>query len=252
MATNIFSTIKRIKTADAPKFLPGNPLIAEIQLRGLSGIMNYLNKPYDEKLHNCLVKTTEKILGFDGCIVGYVFGNEIAVVIYFSNTEHDPPFDGLKSDLISYFSSNATLQFAKQKNASSLPKEVKDYDCNFTANIYEVKETVAAIEWLMAKETKAKHLAAKKICKDLDIDTDGKNTKELIEALKQVDFDLESKPNYMHRGTFVKKRKLAEGGRSIEILDIPPVHQIFNKLGVFFGNEQAQLIKPNLESKKRR
>jgi len=158
--------------------------------------------------------------------------------------------------LVTKLTSLATSCFEEEKRNSKqngiiLPPEFLNKIFQFNCNCWNVPKTIKAVEWLMIKENRARHIAAAKICNELKIDTEDQNTKSLIDSLAREGIVLENAyGEYVYRGSFQKKRKIEDGTRKIEKLKIPPIHTIYNKLGVFFGNEEPLIIEPNKVTKK--
>lgn len=263
MSKTIFQEIHDIKNTENSNLIWGLPIVCELQLRGLRKVVPLLKKPFDEGISNLLEKTACRIMeNFPGCIIAHIFSNEITFVIQCAKRSSDPQKIPAKPDnrrTKSKFTDKMTILAGaffneEKKNAKNLPKEVLEPIYRFEANCWNVDQTITTINWLMAKETKAKHISAVKICTQLGIESEDKSTKALIDALAEEGIIFEKNykdKEFIYRGVFLKKRKLNEKDRIIERLNIPYIHQIYNKLGVFFGNEQAQLIEPNKESKKK-
>lgn len=260
MSKTIFQEIHDIKNTESQYLIPDLPIVCEVQLRGLRKVVPLLKKPFDEGISDLLEKTALRVMeNFPGCIIAHIFSNEITFVIQCAKKSPNQKVDSGRRTAKSRFTDRMTILAGaffneEKKNAKNLPKEVLDPIYRFEAHCWNVDQTIMAINWLMAKETKAKHIAATKICTQLGIEAEDKSTKALLEALQEEGIVFEQNyknQDYIYRGVFLKKRKLNEKDRIIERLNIPYIHQVYNKLGVFFGNEQAQLIEPNRESKKK-
>lgn len=258
MSKTIFQEIHEIKNTESPFLISDLPIVCEVQLRGLRRIVPFLKKPFDEGISDMLEKTAYRVMeNFPGCIIAHIFSNEITFVIQCAKKSQTQKSNPDRKTAKSRFTDRMTILAGaffneEKKNAKNLPKEALEPIYKFEAHCWNVEQTITAINWLMAKETKAKHIAATKICTQLGIESDDKSTKALLEALQEEGIVFEENyknKDFIYRGIFLKKRKLNDKDRIIERLNIPYIHQIYNKLGVFFGNEQAQLIEPNRESK---
>lgn len=261
MAKTLFQEIQEIKNTDTISFIPNLPIVAELQLKGLKDVHHFLKKPFDENLSLILERTAKKIMEqHSPCIIAHSFSNEITLVLHSKDNKsyqkedfnHHKSNQNSKLFLVTKLTSLATSCFEQEKSIvkeskeTTLHPEVLNKFFQFNCNCWNVPKTIKAIEWLMFKENRARHIAAAKICSELKIDIEDQNTKSLIESLAKEGIVLEKTyGEHVYRGYFQKKRKMDDGSRKVEKLKIPPIHMIYNKLGVFFGNEEPMIIEPN-------
>lgn len=251
MSKDIFTMIRNARAVDSHSFIAGLPIIAELKLLGPKNLEEYIQSPYNKDLNNILIAAVEQtLLLFPGAIVAHIWANEIVIVVYYSNQEK-LPFKGKKYLFISRIVSDLTTHFVKELAAKNIP-EISGVKLSFDCQASNVASTLNAVEWLQAMENKAKHIFAVLKSQEFGLPTTNLSTKTLVNNLKEKNIDIETFEEYINRGTFIKKRKVENGSeRKIEKLKILPIHEIYNKLGVFFGNEEATPIKPNMTPKKR-
>lgn len=153
---------EKIETSD--KFIPNLPIYVRLDGRGFSKFTKGMARPYDERMSNLMLATSQYLLKEFNASLSYVQSDEISLIIH--NTYESPcTFDGKKQKLCSTLAASASAFFSLNyfkyfQEELDLNKRLPTFDCRLF-NLPSWDEAANAILWryLDAKKNSVQMLA---------------------------------------------------------------------------------------------
>jgi tRNA(His) 5'-end guanylyltransferase len=200
--------------------LPGLPVVVRLDGKGFSKYTKGLERPFDARLHQLMVETTNHLVQYFNAAVGYTQSDEITIVLL-----DNILFSSRYQKLCSVMASKATAYFNTHKD--SLPEKQREHLAIFDCRVWEVPslmEAANAVIWREQDCTKnaisqwARHYCSHKEVMNLN----GKEMQELVFSKHGANFnDVADK---YKRGTFVRKKVLNTPFTTGELTSLPPKH----------------------------
>lgn len=133
------------------KLLPKLPVIISINGRAFSRITSLLDKPFDNKLNECLVYAMQKLLiDIDGSVFGYQFNDEIIIISKNDQTvESTPWYDNDIQKIVSCASSLATNYFSEKSTELNL---ILTNPSIFLTNVFTPPSYQEVVNYLIYKQ----------------------------------------------------------------------------------------------------
>jgi tRNA(His) guanylyltransferase len=151
------------REAAETKLLPRLPLIMEINGRSFSKQSNLLDKPYDQKLGECLMSCMLKLCQeVEGTLFGFQHNDEIVLVARNDQTpETTPWFNNSVSKICSVVSAMATLHFNRCLASVELNMMGEPL---FTTQVFVVPNVAEATNALVYKQQHNFHTSIQFAC----------------------------------------------------------------------------------------
>lgn len=206
------------------QFMPIAPVLARLDGRGFHNFTRGLPRPYDARLTDLMVKTTEFLVRDTGARCGYTQSDEISLVWLAEDWKSQMFFDGKVQKMNSSVTSLATAFFNKQL-AQHIP-EKGDEMALFDCRVFQVPADYEAVNCLIWREQDATRnsvqMAARahfshNECMD-------KDTSELQEMLWRKGVNWNDYPNFFKRGTYVRRRMVERPFTAQELESLPAKH----------------------------
>lgn len=212
------------------RFMPLLPIVARIDGRGFSKFTKGMKRPYDERMQQCMIATTDWLVRHTGASMGYTQSDEITLVWYTDNLKRKNWFDGRVYKMISQLAAQATDEFSRQC-MEIMPQYWKRRP-TFDARAYNVpnKQEAANVflwrEWDATKNSiqMAGHhyFGHKRIHK-----SHGGQIKDML--INEAGVNWNNYPPAFKRGTYIQRQILETPFSPQEIASLPPQHNYFKE-----------------------
>jgi tRNA(His) guanylyltransferase len=247
------------------KAMPLLPLCIRLDGKGFSRYTADLNRPFDERLTHLMIAVTEFLVDETNACIGYTQSDEISLILYSSTYDSQLFFDGKLQKLTSVLAAMAS-SFFNSKAGSYLPpvgpprhdRPLAFFDCR-AWNVPNQVEAVNVLVWRQQDAVRnSVQMAAQSFYSHKQLQ--GKNGKELLEALVEKEIYWGDYPSFFKYGTFVQKTKRLVELTKEQLEKIPEKHRptapversiireiyieklssVVNKTGVVFNGEDPE------------
>lgn len=205
-------TYERVETEQ--KFIPNLPIYVRLDGRGFSKFTKPMNRPYDQRMSNLMIKTTQYLVKEFNAVIGYCQSDEITLII---NNTYEAPciFEGKKQKLISTLAASCTAFFnANLYNYfDDFIDQLKDYptfDCR-AFNLPNIDEVANSILWRYldanknSKQMLGHHYFSHKELQNLT------GNKIIDKLLVEKTIDWNTYPDFFKNGTFIQRKTFNKG-----------------------------------------
>jgi tRNA(His) guanylyltransferase len=248
-------------------FLPLLPICVRLDGKGFSKFTKGLQRPYDIRLITLMGLVTKFLVEETDARIGYTQSDEISLIIYSENYKSQTYFDGRIQKIVSTLASLTTAKF-NQLKPEYIPEKANKLAC-FDCRAWQVPNQIEAVNNILWREKDATKnsisMAAQHYYSHKELLN--KNSKQKQEMLFEKGINWNDYPDNFKRGTYVirkrvskkfsvedleklppKHRALQEPDLVIErsevnLVTLPPLASISNKIGVIFGGEDPILEK---------
>ena len=249
--------------------MPRLPLMVRIDGKGFSRWTRGLRYPFDERLQALRVEVSRKLVEELGAVAGYCQSDEITLMLWARDTKTALYCGGKFQKIVSHSASMATAYW-NQLVPEFLPEKVGQ-PAMFDARAWNVPTQEEAVnvflwrEWDASKNSVS--MAARAYYSSKEIF--GKNSPEMQEMLFKKGINWNDYPVWAKRGTYLGRRtfnrKLTPDELSqlpprhdarrnpdmvitrtgVTVLDLPPLGQIANRIGVIFDGDEPIMNPPS-------
>lgn len=249
------------------KLLPLIPMLARIDGRSFSRFTRGLRRPYDPGLTNLFIETTKYLVRETNAVSAYTQSDEISLMWYNANPKSEPLFGARSQKLMSILSSMTTGYFVKHVT-QYLPVAYADKYPQFDARVWNVPTTTEAANYFLWRELDATKNSLSMAAAEYYSHSElmHKNGSQKHDMLHARGINWNDYPASFKRGTYIQSRTydhmftpeeiqqlppthpaqanpaLVVTRRQSEILDIPPLLKIANRVGVLFRKEKPETI----------
>lgn len=225
MRDDLGDRMKMYEAMNEKQFLPYLPVMARIDGRCFSKFTKGMNRPYDERMSECMINTTKKLVGETGALVGYTQSDEITLMWYSDSINSQIWFDGKHSKMVSQLGSLSTLYFYKECERL-LGKEFLDKMPTFDARVWQVPSKEEAVNVFLWREKDATKnsisMAAREYYSHRQLENKNSNQKQ--DMLFEAGINWNDYPDYFKRGTYVRKIMVEKQFSVDEIEKLPKNH----------------------------
>tara|TARA_B100000745_G_scaffold192726_1_gene126744 strand:+ start:14235 stop:15056 length:822 start_codon:yes stop_codon:yes gene_type:complete len=227
---------------------------------------NKLSRPYDEGMARLMIAVTKSLVEKFRPVVGYTVSDEITLIL----PERDRPdmlYGGRVSKLVSTTASHATLVFNSLMGEylpDSDPDKLKR-PAEFDSRAFTVPSREEAVNTLLWRENDGTRnsvaMAAQSVYSHRQLH--GKDRRAMMDMLMEQGINWNDYPAFFKRGTYVQSRTITRPPTDEEIarsrgnllpedtvtrsriveLEMPPLRQVTNRVGVIFNKETPQTSK---------
>ena len=249
----------------ARRFLPLLPICIRLDGKGFSKFTKGLQRPYDTRMISLMQQTTKFLVEETNANIGYTQSDEISLILYSDNYETETFFAGKIQKIVSILASLTTAKF-NQLIPEFIPEKSDKLAC-FDCRAWQtptLEEAVNNILWREKDATKnsismsAQHYYSHK-------ELLNKNSKQKQEMLFTKGINWNDYPDSFKRGTYIQRKKTAKkfSAEDIEklpknhqarinpdlviersevnIINLPPLISIVNKIDVIFNGAEPKL-----------
>ena len=207
--------------------MKGIPLLARLDGRSFHTFTRGLQRPYDQRLSDCMIETTKFLVEETHAKVGYTQSDEISLVWHIPvDSTSEFMFDGRIQKLTSILSGLASVKFMKliMENIPEKADKVPVFDCR----VWQVptKELAAdAFLWRELDATKNSiSMAAHAYFSHKSLQgLNGSEKQELLWSQKGINWN--DYPAFFKRGTYVQRKTFMIEMTEAERMTIPEAHR---------------------------
>lgn len=242
------------------RFLPMLPIYARIDGRTFSKFTKGLERPYDQRMIDCMVATTKHLVKETNAKIGYCQSDEISLVWMTESYDSEIFFNGKIQKMVSVISSLATAAFTN----AILNSELSSYASklpHFDARVFQLPNKIEAanvILWRCMDATKnAVSMAASHYYSHKELI--GKSGSEKQEMLFQKGINFNDYNPAFKQGVFVRRKQITKilsqseldlipNDRRpndptvirnvVDVIDMPIFSKVINRVGVIFDGDE--------------
>ena len=255
------------------KLIPLIPAFARLDGNNFSKFTKGLKRPFDERLSQLMIDLTKYLVEISNANCAYTQSDEITLVWYQPSPKSSIYQDGRIFKMETHLAAKASVWFNRE-----LPKRIPekaDLMPSFDCRVWNVPNQIEAYNCFLWREQDATKnsisMAARTVYSHSKLDN--KNGKEMQEMLFQKNINWNDYPNFFKRGSYVQRQTklikfsqeelkklpvkhearlnpdLMINRRVVEVLELLPISQIGNAVGVLLNGEEPIIIKTNLKKK---
>lgn len=205
------------------KLIPLLPVVARLDGKAFHGFTSDLPRPYDERLSELMMQTTEFLIKETDARIGYTQSDEISLTWHSLTFDKQILFDGRVQKMVSVISSLCTGYFNSilQKLIPS-KKELGFFDCR-VFNVPNLDEGANVFLWREKDATKNSiSMATRAYYKHSEMVN--KNSSQMQEMLFQKGINWNDYPTFFKRGTFIQKKFTKFKFTAEELSQLPEAH----------------------------
>lgn len=210
------------------RLLPGVPVYARIDGRSFSNFTRGMKRPFDTCMTQSMIETTKYLVDKTHATVAYVQSDEISLCWAVTDHNSQMLFDGKLHKLHSVLASMATVAFVRavERNFEDSVvwlEKMPHFDSR-VINVPNLNELANCFLWRNLDCTKNSiSMAASTYYSHHELD--GKNSAQKQEMLWQKGWNFNDYPPEFKRGTFVRRRKIAQEFNPVTWALIPLAHR---------------------------
>ena len=244
------------------KAMKGIPLVARLDGRAFHTFTRGLQRPYDQRLSDCMIQTTAYLVEETHAKIGYTQSDEISLVWFIdANDTAEYMFSGRIQKMTSILASLASVKFAKLV-AEKIPEKAEQVPV-FDCRVWQVPTKAIAAQAFLWRELDATKnsisMAAHAYFSHKSLQ--GMNGSEKQERLfQEKGINWNDYPAFFKRGTYVQRKtfqmemdeqermKIPEKHRpavgtkftrsKVVELEMPPAKKIINYVDVIFSSAE--------------
>ncbi len=206
------------------KLIPLLPIVARLDGRSFSRFTGNLQRPFDTRLSQLMMKTTMCLVEEIDALVGYTQSDEISLVMFAEDFSRQVWFDGKIQKMVSNLAATASAYFNKNL-AEFLPEKahaLPTFDCRVW-NVPNKEEAVNALLWREQDATKnSVSMATRHYYSHKEMDNQGRA--DMMEMLYKKGINWNDYPAFFKRGTYIQRVKRKGKFTTDEIESLPPKH----------------------------
>jgi len=207
------------------KLLPRIPVIARLDGKGFSKFTRGLKRPYDKRLSDLMVKTTEYLVKETNANCAYTQSDEISLVWYEESYDSQIYFGGRYFKMVSDLAGMASVYFNREL-PNYIPEKSDDMP-RFDCRVYSVPTLDEAANSFLWREMDASKNSISMAASDLysHKQLHKKNGKDMQEMLFQKGINWNDFPPFFKRGTYVQRQRVVRPFTPDELEKLPMKHQ---------------------------
>lgn len=219
--------MKMYEGAEAGRmFMPMLPIVARMDGRSFSKFTKGMDRPYDPRMSQAMIKTTEHLVRETNALMGYTQSDEITLVWFEDSLKSQVWFNGRVTKMISGLAAETTLAFYEQ--VCELLPEFKYKRPRFDARVWQVPNMMEAANAFLWRELDATknsiqmaghhYFGHKQLHKKHTGDI-----KDMLINEKGVNWN--NYPDFFKRGTFIQRKESSEPFSREELASLPAKHR---------------------------
>lgn len=257
MADEFGDRMKRYERIEADRyFVPLLPILVRIDGRCFHNWTSGLQRPYDERLHDCMVETMVTLMHETNAVAGYTQSDEISLILYSSEYKSQVYFDGRITKIVSMLAAVATYEFNRVV-PTYLP-EKEGCRALFDCRAWQMPSKEEATNAILWRENDCTKNSIQMLCRyyfsHKELHKLGRS--DQIEKLHGIGVDWNKYPDWFKRGTYarlVPPPTHTSDGSSIvrtswdkksrfSISTLPRLSTVANRVGVLFDGLHPALL----------
>jgi tRNA(His) guanylyltransferase len=207
------------------KFMPLLPIVARMDGRGFSRFTKGMERPFDPRMSQCMINTTEHLVRETNALMGYTQSDEITLVWFADNLKSQTWFNGRITKMIASLAAETTLAFYEQI-MQHMPEYAKRRP-RFDSRVWQVPNHVEAANTFLWREWDATknsiqmaghhYFSHKQLHK--------KHGGAIKDMLMDMGVNWNRYPAFFKRGTFIQRAVVNTPFTVDELSTLPPKHK---------------------------
>lgn len=201
------------------------PVVARLDGRSFSKFTKGLKRPYDKRMSDLMIKTSEFLVSETNANCAYTQSDEISLIWYSDGYDSQMIFNGKIMKVVSTLSALATAFFNRNLN-DYIPEKsdsIPTFDCR-VFNLPSLEEAVNCILWREKDATKnSVSMAASEYYSHKFLMN--KNGSEKQELLFQKGINWNDYPAFFKMGTYIQRKKVLRPFTTDELEKLPMKHK---------------------------
>ena len=209
------------------RFLPMLPVYARIDGKCFSSFTKGMDRPYDERMTQCMLTTTKRLVEETNAKIGYTQSDEISLCWYSDDPKSQIFFDGRIQKMTSILAAMASVEFLKAATVAMpdvlAAKATPIFDCRVfqlpttwecsNAFLWRVKDAVKNSVSMAARS----HYSHKAL--------HGMSQSDMHEMLHRKGVNWNDYPTFFKEGVWYQRRKVEKELTPEELAVIPEKHR---------------------------
>lgn len=261
MSDTLGDRMKEYEGVSESKLLNRSPILARVDGRAFHTFTANLQRPFDLNFNKMMTATAIALVEESGALLAYTQSDEISLLFYPKSEGEQVFFNGRRDKLVSVLASIATKAFYHQQCMYNVNVA---RDAYFDCRVFNVPTKMEAYNYFLWREqdaTKNSISMAAQSCYSHN-ELHEKNSSDKQEMLFQKGINWNDYPSFFKRGTYVRRVKklkkfatteielLPENHEArknpdlefyrtcIEVLEVPILSRVINKIEFIFGEEE--------------
>lgn len=207
-------------------FMPMLPIVARMDGRAFSKFTKGMKRPYDPRMSEAMIRTTEHLVRETNALMGYTQSDEITLVWFTDNLKSQVWFNGRITKMVSSLAAETTLAFYEE--TCELMPEFRRKRPRFDARVWQVPNMVEASNAFLWREMDATknsiQMAGRHYYSHKQLHQ--KNTGDIKDMLiNEKGVNWNDYPDFFKRGTFIQRCVSSEAFSRDELASLPPKHK---------------------------
>jgi tRNA(His) guanylyltransferase len=197
------------------------PIYARIDGRAFSTFTRGMEKPFDMRLIDAMVKTTRYLVEKTHARIGYCQSDEISLVWLADKENSDVFFSGKTMKMASVLASMAAAKFARV-----CPEGFEDRLPHFDCRVHQMPSKTEAANAFLWRAMDARKNAISMVAQSRfsPRQLHGKRQADMLEMLSEIGVDFESLPSCFKHGSFLRRETVEREMTPDELARIPKEH----------------------------
>lgn len=216
--------MKWYESVEDRRFMPLIPVIARLDGKNFHAFCRGLQRPYDKRLSDLMLRTTAHLVRETGALTGYTQSDEISLLFYSDEYKSQIFHDGRSQKMVSVLAAMASVFFSKHL-ADAIPEKAQCaplFDCRVWA-VPNQDEAANTFLWRELDATKNSiSMAAHSYYSHKELME--KNSTQKLDMLMEKGINWNEYPAFFKRGQFVQRRKVIRAFRPDELQTLPVKH----------------------------
>jgi tRNA(His) guanylyltransferase len=207
--------------------IPTLPVIIRLDGNNFNKWTVGLEKPFDEKLNQLMIETTQFLVEETNAVVGYTQSDEITLILYSSDRKSSIYHKGKKQKILSKLPSKLANFFNNRRKELLLNH---DKDAIFDARIYQTPTLHDATVQLLWRENDATKNSVSMLAQSMfshgkpNSALHGKNGSDMQDMMMEKGVNWNDLPAKYKRGVYIKRVKTSSPFSVEELKSLNPMH----------------------------
>lgn len=197
-----------------------NPIYIRIDGRAFSKFTRGMERPYDMRMSDAMIRTTEYLVDKTDALIGYVQSDEISLVLDAVGPDGEHMFGGKAHKLTSVLASMAAAKFAQSIRGW---EPYQDRLPAFDARVLNVPSSIEAVNMLRWRYLDATRNAIQMVAQAnfSHRELQGVSTNDVVKMLSGIGVEMSDFPMRFRYGAFIRKEPVWKELTSKELAKIP-------------------------------
>ncbi len=204
------------------------PIYVRIDGRGFSKFTADMERPYDQRMSDCMIAATTHLVERSHARMGYTQSDEISLVFLAGEKEgSDVFFNGRVQKLASVLSGLTTVAFMTALLKTPGFEHYAERMPHFDARVFQLPSQTEAANAFLWREKDAAKNSVSMACRSTHSHREmhGKSGREMIAMMAERGLDYHAMPVSFRRGTWIRRETVERPLNEQELASIPEDHR---------------------------